>query len=247
VAIAFVKQVATGTLDGSGAVALTVPAGGVAAGNRLFVYYSVQRPSGGATGITDTGGNTWVMVREQPGGSSTSAVADAEIWTTQVTSALSSGNTISVAFSGTQKSCAIAEEYSGVQISNTGLEEAGNGSTGTTGTPSVAATQGGTGTLVVGQLAVAGPNSDSFTQDADTDGGVAWSSTGRVGTTGGSASSNSTLAGGAKIVSAGTTTFTYNPTATARSNQMVISIFEPEPVAAALIPNLAMAPYRGTR
>jgi hypothetical protein len=244
-AIAKVKEVASGNVNNaSGPGTLTIPAAGVAAGNRLFVYNACFRPSGKLTSITDTGSNTWVLLREQPGGTSSSSDGDAELWTTQVTTALVSGNTITLNFSGTQREAYVCEEYSGLDTSNVTLVDTSAGNPFTTASPTITVTPTtGAGRLLVGMDGMAGPLGDTFTQDTDTT-VVAWTSITRVGTTGGSATSNATLSGGTKIVPSGTTAQTYNPTlGTARNNQIQgIFLEEASAGAPAAIPYVAMAP-----
>jgi hypothetical protein len=249
-AITRVKEVATGNVNNaSGPGTLTIPGAGVSVGNRLFVYNSCFRPSGSLTSITDTGSNTWVMLREQPGGTSSSSTANVEVWTAQVTTGLVSGNTITLNFTGTQREAYVCEEYSGLDTDNVAVVDTSNGATFATTTPTVTVTPSSGGErLLMAMDGMAGPLGDGFTQDTDTT-VVAWTTITRVGTTGGSATSNTVLSGGTKIVPSGTTSQTYNPTlGTARDNQIQgLFLKEASGGAATAIPNLVMAPYRGTR
>lgn len=156
-AVAFVKNVGSGTFSMSTSSVITVPAAGVAAGNLLVVR--VRENIQGTVTVEDTGGNTYTERRVQSWLSRRTHVFESAVAT-----ALVSGNTITATFAKADGETAV-DEWSGV-----GTFDTTTGASGTSATPSSGAiTPAGVG-LIVGTLG-AGEN---HTEDTDSDGGDTW-------------------------------------------------------------------------
>lgn len=213
--MAYVKEVTTGSTKAAGNTAITVPAAGVAAGNRLVLHWSSADGLGQCpSSISDTAGNTWSKVTEIDSTSGSASAGAGAIWTCHVTTALVSGNTITASHTSTTNArCWALEEWSGVTaVSGVDTQNAARNA-GTSTTPSVAATQSSGGTRVVVGNVSAESTAPTVTDDTDTDGGASWSTAPSVlGTTGGAAGTNCWLYGAHKIAAAGSTTHTLDPT-----------------------------------
>lgn len=139
-------------------------------------------------------------------------------------SALSSGSNITVNWGQSNTSKAISAFYVEGLATSSALDQIGS-ATGSSGTPSVT-TAGSTenvAQIVIGVLGTEGSSGDSFTQDAV----PAYSTPPtRVGTSGGGAASNITVAGGHIIKTPSVTTVTYNPTCTSRDWAALIATFK---------------------
>ncbi len=104
----FVKSFKRDT-DGGTDIIVTVPAGGVAAGNTLVL--GALSLIGAVTGVTDTQGNTWTLDRQQAsGGNSRTTVASCRVATT-----LAEGNTITIALAeSSTRGAAVVSEFAGL-------------------------------------------------------------------------------------------------------------------------------------
>lgn len=113
-AIAFVKSVASvAVTDSTNPQVLTVPAGGVAAGNLMVLTAGL---AAGATisAVTDTGGNTWTL--NTIAQNDRNATNRFLLCYAVATTALASGNTISITSSNTgfANRAYMVSEYSGI-------------------------------------------------------------------------------------------------------------------------------------
>lgn len=130
--------------------------------------------------------------------------------------ALNSGSTITITYIGAEPTPLMAAGATGVNgIDSRSVITSGAGNSGASTTPTVTAGGliNGKNYLALSFLATEGPTGDTFTQD--TAGG--WASPPvRVGTTGGAAATNNTLAGG-YLIANNITSVTYNPTITNRN------------------------------
>jgi len=161
-AVAFVKNVGSATLNMATSGAITVPAAGVAIGNFLVARCAFDS-GGGSVSISDTGGNTYT-IRATP-----TSPANSFIFTCAVTTALVSGNSITVSSAKTAGGF-VVDEWSDV-----GDYETAGTSTGSGTTPSHTLDPTTETGLVVGVIA-AGLTSPDFTEDADSTGGDTWHS-----------------------------------------------------------------------
>lgn len=92
---------------------ITVPAGGVAAGNTVIVRLVIRSPAVGAVSASDSKGNTYTNDADSTGNSMRTVVLSASVGT-----ALTSGDTITVSHPIGESSGAVASEFSGVAASN---------------------------------------------------------------------------------------------------------------------------------
>ncbi|HYY05196.1 MAG TPA: hypothetical protein VE997_01365, partial [Candidatus Limnocylindria bacterium] len=95
--IAFVKNIGTNQSQTSGtSIAVSVPAAGVAAGNTVIVTFAMDPVSGSVT-CADTKGNTYTLDADVMNGTSGSGNGvRTVVFSAPVTTALVSGNTITV-------------------------------------------------------------------------------------------------------------------------------------------------------
>lgn len=180
---------------------LTVPVGGVPVGHTLIVRTTADYTSTGST-IADSRGNTYTRDRTAANGGSTfrSSIASGRI-----TTALQAGDTITVTWpSSITGRVASADEFSNF-LSPTAID-AQNGASGSGTTPSASITTTNANDLIVVSTAVEGPIDETYTEDTIRQ----WSSMTRVGTTGGTATSNRTNNGAYRSVGA-TGTYQYSP------------------------------------
>jgi len=124
-AIGFVQLIGT---NGTGAttttLAVTVPAGGVAANNKVVVALAIN-PAVGATSCTDTGGNTYAVDADVSNGSGTSGVRTV-VLSALVTTPLNAGDTITVTFPSVGASAVSMNEFSGVSTLDQTASGTGN-------------------------------------------------------------------------------------------------------------------------
>lgn len=193
---AFVKNIGTAAGTAS-SLAVTVPAGGAAAGNLLVVCAGSQNGDGKTiTGITDSRGNTYAEVQ------TTNATTNgAMVWRSLLGTALQSGDTITVSFSSKQPWRVSVNEYSVVATTEDGKD----GSQGSSTTPSVSITPANATNLVVTCLLVEDGASDGFTEDGDSAGGGTWNTLTSV-------TAGDTILRGAYKITTSATTQTYDPT-----------------------------------
>jgi hypothetical protein len=172
-------------------IAVTVPSGGMVAGNSIIVSLAIN-PASGTVSCTDNASNSYAVDRDQIKESGTSGVRTV-ILSAHNVSALAGGNTITCTRPSVAARALSATEFAGLAVS--GTKDQTTSATGQSTTPS----SGNTGTttqtseLLIG---VDGPSGDSFTP------GSSYSTTGRGGTTGGNAATNITINPEYRIVSA---------------------------------------------
>ena len=117
-AISFVKTIGTTSSTTTGtSLAITVPASGVAAGNRAIVTIALN-PSTGTVACSDTGGNSYAVDRNVANGSGTAGVRSV-ILSAQVATALVSGNTITCTHPSVTARALSANEFSGLATTAT--------------------------------------------------------------------------------------------------------------------------------
>lgn len=201
-------------------MAISVPVGGVPAGS-LIVFCNTENSI--TTSVTDTASNTYNRY---------DTIHNPGIAYSFNSSALSSGNTITANNSATGiVQCISAFYATGIQTSSSPLD-ATAAAAGNTGTAVSITTTGATsvaGVLIVGVVNVNGPNTDTFTQDTTNEGGFSNFPV-KVGTSGGSATSNFTLQGGAVAGWGSIGSPTYAPTlGTSRTWQAALATFKPAP------------------
>jgi len=184
--IAFVKNIgATSTTTTGTSTSITVPASGVAVGNRIIVTLALN-PSTGTVSCSDAGANTYAVDRNVANGSGTTGVRTV-ILSARVTTALASGNAISCTHPSVTARALSANEFSGLATSSTRDKVAsatGNNTSPSSGntTTTVQAAE-----LLIGAIGVEGPTSETFAA------GTNYTTAGRAGTTGGTAASNITV------------------------------------------------------
>lgn len=134
----YVKTLTSGTANivspnATGSIVLTVPAGGVPAGDLVVVSVSLNEDDlGGTVSVTDTGGNTYT------GDLNPGTPAMLFVFHTRVVTPLAAGNSITISFAGltttdqTVNAVAVADQFTGV----------------TSSAPSSSATTSGSGTGV---------------------------------------------------------------------------------------------------
>jgi hypothetical protein len=111
-AIAFVKDFSD-SQDFLSTTTVTVPAGGVAAGNTLIIVYYIPSSTGGVTSVSDTRGNTYTIHGTESLGSLVAVLISASIST-----ALISGDTITLSNPSGESGLAICSEFSGLASSS---------------------------------------------------------------------------------------------------------------------------------
>jgi len=183
--ITLVRNFANSSKTTGTSIAVTVPAGGVAAGNSIIVSFGMD-PVTGTVSCTDTASNSYAVDGDVINGSSGSGVRTV-IFSAHNVSALVSGNSITCTHPSVAARALSASELSGLLAS--GTKDQASSASGQSTSPS----SGNTGTttqaseLLIGAIGVEGPSGDSFTP------GSSYTTTGRVGTTGGSAATNITI------------------------------------------------------
>jgi hypothetical protein len=224
-----VTNIGTNTGKTVASLAVTVGAGGVPAGALIVIGVSSARTtSPTSAGITDTAGNTY-------SGASTNAIDWKIIGTSSGTyficycpnaAALVSGNTITYTPLASATCASSAFYATGVAASSpfdTGVI-ASSTSGGSASPSSGNITPAANGELIVGFVATNGPSGDTFTQDS-ADASYATPPT-RAGTSGASATSNWTIAGGS-VVQSTAASIAYAPTITSRTWACGIAAFAP--------------------
>ncbi len=194
-AVSFVKTIGTTSSTTTGtSLSITVPASGVAAGNRAIVTIALN-PSTGTVACSDTGGNSYVVDRNVANGSGTSGVRTV-ILSSQVASALVSGNTITCTHPSVTARALSANEFSG--LATTAAVDKVKSATGNNTAPSSGATTttAQASELLIGGIGVEGPTTETFTA------GASYATVGRAGTSGGTAANNITINPEYRIVSA---------------------------------------------
>jgi hypothetical protein len=180
---------------------ITVPTDGVPVGHTLIVRLVTDFTSGGPT-VADTRGNTYTRDRSATNAGSSMR---ASIFSCRVTTALQAGDTITITTTSLAARVAIIDEFANVLLPI--AIDAQNGLSGTSATPSLPVTTTNANDLIIGMIGVEGPLSDAYTEDTLHQ----WTTLNRVGTTGGTSTTNKTI--NAVYRAAGATgTYTYSPT-----------------------------------
>jgi hypothetical protein len=229
--VAIGTPVSIGTTQNKTAESATVltTSAAVPAGALIVVCYGVDAPgSSNATGIgsvSDSASNAYEFAdATSPGG--TDGWPAGGIYYAKNAAALASGSTITLDWLGSSAPVAKAiSAFYCTGIDTTAPLDVIGVAAGTSTTPSVStsATTTQADALTVGIVATEGSSGDTFTQDSSPAYGTPPA---RVGTTGGSATSNITLSGGYFIESA-TGVKTYDPTlGTSRDWAAVIVTFK---------------------
>jgi Tfp pilus assembly protein PilV len=194
--IAFVKNVGQASC-GTTSMTITVPAGGVTAGNTLIVRLMLRGNSAGAVGASDSRGNAYTADKDVMNVDQRIVVFSAAVET-----ALSGGDTITVTHPDANSKGVAADEFSGVAAA--GRVDATGSATGNSTTPAVSVTTANADDLAIGAVSIA--NLQTGTQPA------AWTGlTSQVLSCGNPSSAKSSSFGAYRIASTGGT-YTYNPT-----------------------------------
>lgn len=169
-AIAFVKNVGSANVSNATTAVVTVPAGGVAAGN-IMVIRTVRGASATVvSSIVDSrGGNSYSEFVADTAGSPSVAT-----WLGVIAVALQSGDTITTTFASKGGCGTVIDEFSGITSTGDGSNH-GSGSSATPSSGAIAS-PASNDDLFVGAVAVVSGGADSFTEDTDTDGGAGWNS-----------------------------------------------------------------------
>ena len=193
--VAFVRHVGSAVPTASTTGVVTVPAGGCQVGDILIVRITDDSVAGSVTSITDTGSNTYAALH-----ANNTADPNGFVWVGNITTALVSGNTITVTISASASLNVAIDEFSGATATEDGTSASANG---TSTTPSVTMTPNTAG-LMIGYLAIKDPAAVTITEDADTTNG-SWVSLTVVGNV-------DLKTGGAYKILSASGAQTYNPT-----------------------------------
>lgn len=205
--------------------------GSIATGNYLIARVAMDNSgtSGAARTltVTDTHSNTWTTLTgaNRTAGSAANDGSTCYIAYAKVTTGFSNGDNLTFTYSGAVVAKAIVvEEWVGLDAT-TPIAVSETTATGGSTTPSISRTPLASGQLFYGALSVEGPTGDTYTEDSDTTAGT-WSTLSRVSSASGTAASNQTINGVAKLVT-GTSAQTWNPTITNRDWAQVALVFAP--------------------
>ena len=144
---AFVKTVGA-TSCGATAATVSVPAAGVPAGNTLILRLALRGANTAAIAASDTRGNAYTLDRDVRNATQRVAILHA-----RVTTALASGDTITVTFPSSTGSGLVVDEFVNVVA---GAAHASGMATGVSAAPSVSASTTATPTLLIGAVSIAG-------------------------------------------------------------------------------------------
>jgi hypothetical protein len=202
---AFIKNVGTASTKVSGTtLAVAVPAGGVSAGSTLIVKVAHDYTSGGPT-MADSRGNVYTRDQTSPNGATTMR---ASLFSAQINNALREGDTILLTTSAVTTVRAMSvDEFTRLTFSSPLDVKNSTSATSTTPGGTIPITTTNADDLLVGMVAVLGPSDETYTEDTL----AQWSSLARVGSTGGAATSNTTVNSAYRVVGS-TGTYRYQPT-----------------------------------
>ena len=193
--IAFVKTIGTTSTTTTGTTTtLTVPASGVAAGNSVILFLSIN-PSAGTISCSDSKGNSYTSNRNATNGSGTTGVRTVVLSAHNII-ALTSGNTITCTHRSVTARALSASEFSGLATTATVDKVASATGNNTTPSSGATATTAQASELLIGGIGVEGPTTETFTAGAN------YTAVGRAGTSGGTAANNITINPEYRIVSA---------------------------------------------
>jgi hypothetical protein len=193
--IQFVKTVGSASC-GATSNAVTVPAGGVTAGNTLVVRVVIRGTVAGAVSVTDSKGNTYTNDADV-----TNTNLRVVVFSAQVGTALAENDTISVTHPNVGSSSIVVGEFSGI-ASATRVDVTGP-AIGDSATPSASVSTTNADDLVY--ATVGDGNGRTYTEPAG------WTTHAHLFPQCGGAGGNSDNHGAYRIVSA-TGTYTYDPT-----------------------------------
>jgi hypothetical protein len=194
--IAFVKVVGSASCGGASSV-VTVPPGGVAAGNTLVLTVVVRGNSTGAVSVSDTRGNTYTLdvTSTRPNQGRTF------LFSAHMATALVGGNTITVGHPNDSAEGVVVSEFSG--IASSGRVNATAATNGNSAAPSAALATTGGPRLIVG--AVGSHNHETETEPSG------WATLQHLAQTCGTGNDRADNHSAYRIEPAAGT-FTYNPT-----------------------------------
>ena len=229
--IAFVKNGGVLSTKTAGtSFSVTVPAGGHAIGNTIFLFLVNQNANLIPTNpVGDSRGNTWTVFAA-PGVNHSGAI----VYST-LTTALQAGDLISWTWNGSVSLClGLTVEFSGVSLVTDGSNHVS--ATSTTNPSITAFSTTNAQDLLVALVTTNGPSGDGYGEDTTARCGANWITLPRQGTTGGSATSNSTL-NAAYLITTTTGLVNYQPTlGTARNNGDTVLAFQGAAAPATLLP-----------
>ena len=212
-AISYVQNVGTATATAAGTtLAVTVPGGGVAKGNLIVVYFAMDGDAN-TVSAADTQGNTYAIAANAQFATPSTGNVRTVILYTNVSTALVSGNTITVTHPNVAVRAMSVSAFAGVNTLDRTAAATGT---------SVAPSSGNATTLVanevlIGAIGVEGPLADSFTAGAS----FITAPPTEAGTALGTADSNITIDPEYRIVSA---TGTYAATGTITSRDWATAL-----------------------
>lgn len=224
-----IAKVADRATDNGNAAVTTVdlPLSGMTVGNVLLIRTAADNSGGGGAArsiaVSNQSGtpvNVAAAVAYQHNNDPGAASAGVTVNIIAVPITATSG-TIRLTYGGSVVQACVAEEWSGVDVTDL-IVGTPVGASGVASANYGSATEAGiaAGNVAYAAVAVEGPSSDTFTQDADTTNG-SWVGLTRAGTTNATADTNQTIAGAYKAVT-GAGAQTYNPTGTARDSATLI-------------------------
>jgi Tfp pilus assembly protein PilV len=191
----FVALLGTQTCSATN-MTVTVPSGGVAAGNRVVLLLETRTNSTGTVAATDTKGNSYAVDADI-----TNVDQRAVILSANVATALAAGNTITVTYPSAPTAVLNASVFSGVRTTSP-VDAIGTG-TGSNSSPSASVTATDPSDLLLGAVSTA--NLLSATQP------TGWLGNYTQAQCGGGSGGNSTQVAGYRTLSS-TGTFAYTPT-----------------------------------
>src|SRR5262245_9487860 len=158
-AIAFVQTIGTiGSGSTGTTLTVTVPAGGVAATDTVFVSVSID-PSAGTVSCTDSGGNTYTVDVDVQNGSGTSGVRTI-LLSSLITTPLNAGDTITVTHPSVDSRAISVSEFSGVSTLDRTASATGSSASLSSG---ATATTNQADELLFGNIGTEAKKTDPFT------------------------------------------------------------------------------------
>lgn len=127
------RLLATNTASGGTTLAVTVPTGGVAVGFTLLLFNGRCSRTITITGVADSRSNTWASLFDS--GAVGVVTNRVEVWSTVVTTALQTADTITITYSSTQPAGHVAACVELSNVSTVAMDQSAS-STATTASPS---------------------------------------------------------------------------------------------------------------
>lgn len=231
-AASFVGIVATNITGASGTdVVLTVGAGGVPAGDTVAVFGSSANATASIWTVFDSQTNTWT-----PQTTALGARPWPQVFTSQLATALASGDTITLRSSTSgSKKAAIGLQFSGLDT----VEDTSNQATGSSATPSSGnITTTNAGDALIAVCAINAPSTNTYTEDTT----HSFTTAGQTGTTGGGGTANIEINGAYRIMTT-TATLAHAPAIASAAWGDALAAMKPFVAAASVIPDVVMAPH----